>query len=117
MSLSELSWLGPNTNLLLRTVPRIVSHLLAFATLHLIEVFPVGFGVGVLTTVFSHNVLISEVINLLNMDGAMVAMVEVVVIFSMKVVQINIMTMVVVIFKVFELKMNAFIIWSVPFLL
>ena len=85
MSLSELRWLGPITKLLFWTVPRIVSHFLAFETLHLTEVFPVGFGVGVLTTVFSHNVLISDLIYLFNMDGAMMVMVDVVVIFSMKV--------------------------------
>ena len=110
MSLSELSWLGPNTNLLFWTVPRIVSHFLAFATLHLTEVFPVGFGVGVLTTVFSHKVLISEVINLFSMDGAVVSMVDVVINFSMKVVSMNIMTMVVIVSMIVELKMITFII-------
>ena len=115
MSLSELSWLGPITKILFRTASGIVSHFLAFETLYLADVLPIGSGVVVLSIVFSHDVLTFDVINLFDMDGIMVAMVyvavmvDVSVIFSMKVVSINVMTMVVIAFMMVELKMNTFI--------
>ena len=109
MSLSELNWLSPIASLLFWTASGVVSHFLAFETLYLTEVLLIGFWVKILTTVYSHKVLILEVINLFSISGAMVTMVEVVVILFMQAVFINITTMVVMVFMVVELKTNMFL--------
>ena len=109
MSLSVLNWLSPIAGLLFWTASGVVSLFLAFETLYPTEVLLIGFWGEILTTVFSHTVLIFEVINFFNMSGAMVTMVEVVVIFSTQAVFINITTMVVMVFMVVGLKTNMFL--------
>ena len=109
MPLSKLNWLGPITSLPFWTAVGVVSHFLAFETLYPTEVLLIGFWVEILTTVFPHKVLIFEVINFFNMSGAMVTMVEVVVILSMQAVFINITTMVVMVFMVVGLKTTMFL--------
>ena len=96
MAFLELNWLGSNSILLFWTASGIVSHFLAFETLYQTEVLLVGFGVEILATVFFYMVHISKVRNFFNMGGTMVSLVDMGVIFFMKVMFI--MTIVVTVF-------------------
>ena len=107
MAFLELNWLGSNSILVFWTTSGIMSHFLAFETLYQTEVFLVGLGMEILATVFFYMVHTSKVRNFFNLGGAMVSLVDIGVIFFMKVMFI--MTIVVTVFMRVEPKMNMFI--------